>query len=78
MKPRSKRFEREEQIALLKDCIASNLSVREYAVFRNIGYSTMTGWASQQGISLAKEKKKFLSDDAPDKSNDIKDKEMKG
>lgn len=78
MKPRSKKFEREEQIALLKDCIASNLSIREYAVFKNLGYSTIHGWASQQGISLAKEKKKFLSDDAPDKTNDIKDKEMKG
>ena len=87
MKPRSKRFEREEQIALLKDCIASNLSIREYAVFKNIGYSTINGWASQQGISLAKEKKKLLCDDsaktsladgAPNTGNDLKDKEMEG
>jgi hypothetical protein len=85
MKPRSKRFEREEQIALLKDCIASNLSIREYAVFKNIGFSTINGWASQQGISLTKEKKKLLSDDsaktnsadeAPNTATDLKDKGM--
>lgn len=87
MKARSKKFGREEQIALLKDCIASNLSIREYAVLKNIGYSTINGWASQQGISLAKEKKKLLSDSSaktsladvvPNTANDIKDKEMKG
>jgi hypothetical protein len=62
MKPRSKKFAREERIALLKDCIASNLSIRKYAALKNIGYSTIHWWASQQGISLAKEQKKFLSD----------------
>jgi hypothetical protein len=87
MKARRK-FGREEQIALLKDCITSNLSIREYAVLKNIGYSTINGWASQQGISLAKEKKKLfldssaktsLTDDAPNTSNDDKDKkEMEG
>lgn len=85
MKPRSKRFEREEKIALLKDCIASNLSIREYAVSKNIGYSTINEWASRQGISLAKEKKKRLSDDpsktslaggSPNTTNNLKDKKM--
>lgn len=62
MKPRSKKFGREERIALLKDCIASKLSIRKYAALKNIGYSTIHWWASQQGISLTKEQKKFLSD----------------
>lgn len=87
MKPRSKRFEREEQIALLKDCIASNLSIREYAVSKNIGYSTINEWASRQGISLAKEKKKLLcdgpsktslADGSPNTANNLKEKEMEG
>ena len=61
MKPR-RRFSREERIALLKDCIASKLSIRKYAALKDIGYSTIHWWASQQGISLVKEQKKFLSD----------------
>ncbi len=85
MKPRSKKFGREERITLLKDCIASNLSIREYAILKNIGYSTINGWASQQGISLTKEKKKLLCDDpsklnltdeAPNMASDLKDKGM--
>lgn len=64
MKPRSKKFGREERISLLKDCITSNLSILKYAALKNIGYSTIHWWASQQGISLTKEKKKFLSDDS--------------
>ena len=87
MEPRRKRFGREEQIALLKDCITSHLSVREYVSLKNIGYSTITGWANQQGISLAKEKKKLLSDGStktnlvdgtPNMAHDLKDKKMEG
>jgi hypothetical protein len=64
MKLRSKKFGQEERIALLNDCIESNLSIRNYASLKNIGYSTIHWWASQQGISLTKERKKLLFNDS--------------
>jgi len=87
MKPGRKKFGQEERIALLKDCITSNLSIKEYAVLKNIGYSTFNGWASQQGISLKKEKKKFssdalaktnLADEIPNMATDPKNKGKEG
>ena len=54
-------------------------------MFKNIGYSTINGWASQQGISLAREKKKLLpdgpaktrlSDETPNTATGLKDKGM--
>lgn len=48
------RFSKEQQIALLQEFMASELSGREYAALKNVGYSTLTRWASQLGVSLAK------------------------
>jgi hypothetical protein len=55
-----RKLRREQRAAILQDCIASSLSIREYATQRNIGYSTLTKWASRAGISLSNEKKKHL------------------
>ncbi len=44
----------EQRRAILKDCVESPLSGREYAACHNIGYSTLTRWASKEGVSLAK------------------------
>lgn len=59
MKPRRQSLTREQRIALLEDCAASSLTVRRYAALKDVGYSTLTGWASREGISLLKKKKLF-------------------
>jgi len=46
------RFSKEQQIALLQECMASGLSGREYAALKQVGYSTLTRWASQLGVPL--------------------------
>jgi|GEM_PF-5875683 len=61
MKPRSKKFSPEDRIALLKGCVETKLSVRQYALLKKVGYSTLTGWASQAGISLRNKKQKICS-----------------
>jgi hypothetical protein len=43
----------------VKDCAASQLTTREYAALKKIGYSTLTKWATQQRVSLAKDKEKI-------------------
>lgn len=82
MTEKIKKFSSEQRISLLKDCIESKLTIREYAMLKNVGYSTLTGWATQEGISLKKEKKKFISetlakanlgDEAPNTNADLKD-----
>lgn len=60
-----RKLTREQRAAILQDCIASSLSIREYAAHRNIGYSTLTKWASRAGISLSNEKKKHLRESPP-------------
>jgi len=62
---RNAKFTREQRLALLKECVASELTIREYTTLKNIGYSTLTGWATQEGISLVKEKKKIFSNPQP-------------
>lgn len=60
MERRAKRLSREKRLELLNDCIISDLSIREYASLRNIGYGTLSGWATREGISLKNEKKKIF------------------
>lgn len=59
MKPRRQRLTQEQRIALLEDCVTSSLTVREYAALKNVGYSTLNGWAAQAGFSLISKKKIF-------------------
>ena len=54
MAVKNQRYSQEQRIALLQECISSGLKARDYAALKNIGYSTLTRWASQLGISLAK------------------------
>src|SRR5271169_524790 len=61
MKPRSNKFNQEQRIALLRGCVESKLSVREYATLKNVGYSTLTAWASQARISLKNKQQKICS-----------------
>jgi hypothetical protein len=56
MKLNFRALTREQRIAVLKDCAESPLSVREYAALKNLGYSTLTRWASREGISLTRGK----------------------
>lgn len=60
MDPNFRKLTREQRAAILQDCIASSLSIQEYAAHRNIRYSTLTQWALRSGISLSNEKKKYL------------------
>jgi hypothetical protein len=60
----SNRLTREQWIALLKDCASSNLSVRQYATLKNVGYSTLTKWSALTGISLRKHPRQVLSQSA--------------
>lgn len=41
---KKRHFSSEERIKLLDDYVDSNLSVKEYTVLKNIGYSTFQGW----------------------------------
>ena len=54
MQAKKQKSTKEQRIALLEECIASGLKVREYAALKNVAYSTLTRWASQLGVSLAK------------------------
>jgi len=54
MEAKRQRFSKEQQIALLQEFVASGLSGREYAALKKVGYSTLTKWASQHGISMTK------------------------
>ena len=51
---------REQKVALLNGYADSPLRVRDYAALNHVGYSTLVGWASQEGVSLRK--KKILGD----------------
>jgi hypothetical protein len=60
-----RKLRREQRVAILQDCIASSLTVREFAARQNIKYGTLTQWASREGISLINEKKKDLLESPP-------------
>lgn len=54
MPSKNQKSTKEQRIALLQECMASGLKPREYAALKDIGYSTLTRWASQLGVSLSK------------------------
>lgn len=59
MKLSFRKLTQEQRVAILEDCAASPLSVRKYAAFQNMGYSTLTRWAAREGIVLTKREKNF-------------------